>query len=44
MMHDMMMGSGMMWAMGLVCLLAVLFLMLGIAAFIKYLFFTKSGG
>ena len=30
-----MMGSGMMWAMGLVWLLVVLFLVLGIAAFIK---------
>jgi hypothetical protein len=44
MMRDMMMGGGMMWAMGLVCLLVILFLVLGIAAFIKYLFFTKSTG
>lgn len=43
MMYDMM-GSGMMWSMGLVWLLVFLFLVLGIAALIKYLFFTKSGG
>ena len=43
MMLDMMMGSGMMWAMGLVWLLVTLFLVLGIAGFIKYLFFSKSG-
>ncbi len=44
MMNDMMMGSGMMWAMGLVWLLVILFLVLGIAALVKYLFFTKSRG
>ncbi len=41
MMHDMMMGSGMMWAMGLVWLLVILVLILGIAALVKYLFFNK---
>jgi hypothetical protein len=44
MMHDMMMGGGMMWAMGLVWLLVILFLVLGIAALVKYLFFSKSRG
>jgi len=44
MMHDMMMSGGMMWAMGLVWLLVILFLVLGIAALVKYLFFTKSHG
>jgi len=39
MMHDMM-GSGMMWAMGLVWLLIVILLVLGIAALVKYLFFS----
>jgi hypothetical protein len=33
-----MMGGGMMWAMGLVWLLVIVFLVLGIAAFVKYLF------
>jgi hypothetical protein len=28
---------GMMWGMGLICLLAIIFLILGIAACIKYL-------
>jgi hypothetical protein len=42
MMHDMMMGGGTMWVMGLVWLLVILFLVLGIAALVKYLFFTKS--
>lgn len=37
-----MMGGGMMWAMGLVWLLVVLLLLLGVAALVKYLFF--SGG
>ena len=31
------MSTGMMWGMGLICLLAVVFLVLGIAAFVKYL-------
>ena len=44
MMHDMMMGRGMMWAMGLVWLLVILFLVLGIAVLVKYLFFIKSHG
>jgi hypothetical protein len=39
--HDMMMGGGMMWVMGLVWLLVILFLVLGIAALVKYLFFSK---
>jgi hypothetical protein len=39
MMHDMMMGSGMMWVMGLVWLLVILLLVLGIAALAKYVFF-----
>ena len=34
-------GGGMMWAMGLVWLLVILFLVLGIAALAKYLFFSK---
>jgi hypothetical protein len=40
MMNNMMdmMGSGMMWAMGLVWLLVVVLLILGIAALVKYLF------
>jgi hypothetical protein len=37
-MHDMMMGSGMMWGMGLAGLLIVLLLILGVAALVKYLF------
>ncbi len=36
-----MMGGGMMWAMGLICLLVTIFLVLGIAALVKYLFFSK---
>jgi len=31
------MSSGMIWGMGIVCLLIIIFLLLGIAAFIKYL-------
>jgi hypothetical protein len=38
MMHDMM-GTEMMWGMGLAGLLVVLVLVLGLAALIKYLFF-----
>jgi len=38
MMHDMM-GSGMMWAMGLLWLLLAVLLVLGIAALAKYVFF-----
>ena len=40
-MHDMMMGSGMMWAMSLVWLLVIVVLVLGIAALVKFLFFKK---
>ncbi len=36
-MHDMMNG-GMMWGMGLVGLLVLIFIVLGIAAFVKFLF------
>jgi hypothetical protein len=40
MMHDMMdMMGGMGWAMGLIWLLAVLVLVLGVAALVKYLLF-----
>jgi len=41
MMHDMMMSGGMMWGMGLVWLLVILFLVLAIAGLVKYLFFSK---
>ncbi len=44
MMHDMMMGGGMMWVMGLVWVLVILLFVLGIAALVKYLFFSKSRG
>lgn len=37
-MHGMMMGSGMMWGMGLGGLLIVFLLVLGVAALVKYLF------
>lgn len=38
-MENMMMdGSGMMWAMGALWLLAIVLLLLGIAALVKYLF------
>ncbi len=40
-MNDMMMGGGMMWAMGLVWLLVIVVLVLGIAALVKFLFFNK---
>jgi hypothetical protein len=43
MMHDMMMGGGMMWGVAIVWLLVVLVLVLGVAALVKYLFFSKSG-
>jgi hypothetical protein len=39
MMHDIMMGDGMMWGMALIWLLVVVLLILGIAALVKYLFF-----
>ena len=41
-MMDQMMGGGMMWAMGLIGLLVILVLVLGAAALVKYLFFTKG--
>ena len=47
MMHDMMNGSGMGWmmtGMGLVWLLFVVVLALGVAALVKYLFFSGKGG
>lgn len=37
-----MMGSGMMWGMGLFGLLGILVLVLAVAALIKYLFFSKK--
>jgi hypothetical protein len=39
MMRDMMMNSGMMWAMALAWLLVVVFLILAVAALAKYVFF-----
>jgi hypothetical protein len=41
-MMDQMMGGGMMWGMGLIGLLVIVALILGAAAFVKYLFFTKG--
>ncbi len=41
-MMDQMMGGGMMWGMGLIGLLIIIVLVLGAAALIKYLFFTKG--
>ena len=38
---DQMMGGGMMWGMGLIGLLVVIVLLLGAAALVKYLFFSK---
>jgi len=40
-MMDQMMGSGMMWGMGLIGLLVVIVLVLAAAALVKYLFFSK---
>lgn len=42
-MHDMMGGgmAGMMWGMGLVGLIVVVFVALALAALVKYLFFTN---
>lgn len=37
-----MMSTGMMWGMGLICLLLVLLLVLGLGALIKYLFFDNQ--
>jgi hypothetical protein len=41
-MMDHMMGSGMMWGMGLIGLLVIVVLLLAAAALIKYLFFSKG--
>jgi hypothetical protein len=41
MMDHMMMSGGMMWGMGLIGLLVIIVLLLGVAALVKYLFFTK---
>ena len=38
-----MMNGGTMWGMGLVWLLIILFVALGVAALIKYLFFHDGG-
>ena len=43
MMNGDMMGGGMMWGMGLFWLLAIIVLVLGAAALIKYLFFSGRG-
>jgi len=43
-MHDMMMGGGMMWVIGLVWVLVILLLVLGSPAIVKKLFFSKSRG
>ena len=37
------MGGGMMWGMGLIGLLVIVVLLLGAAALVKYLFFSKGG-
>jgi hypothetical protein len=42
MMHDMMIGNGMMWGMGLAWLLVISALVLGIPALVKYLIFARS--
>ena len=42
-MMDQMMGGGMMWGMGLIGLLVVVVLLLGAAALVKYLLFSKRG-
>ena len=42
-MMDQMMGGGMMWGMGLIGLLVIVVLLLGAAALVKYLFFSKRG-
>jgi len=36
------MGGGMMWGMGLLGLLVIVVLILGAAALVRYLFFTKG--
>jgi hypothetical protein len=38
-----MMSGGMMWGMGFLWLLLTLLVLLGIAALVKYLFFTRRG-
>jgi hypothetical protein len=35
-------GGGMMWGMGLIGLLLIIVLILGAAALVKYLFFSKT--
>jgi len=40
-MMDQMMGSGMMWGIGLIGLLVIIVLVLAAAALVKYLFFSK---
>jgi hypothetical protein len=40
-MIDHMIGSGMMWGMGLIGMLLIVVLVLEAAALVKYLFFTK---
>ena len=42
-MFEMMMSGGMMWGMGFLWLLLTLLVLLGIAALVKYLFFTRRG-
>jgi len=42
MMHDGMTHGPMMWGMGIGWILLIIFLVLGIAAFIKYLFFHRK--
>jgi hypothetical protein len=39
-MMDQMMGSGMMWGMGLIWLIVIVVLVLAAAALVKYLFFS----
>ena len=41
-MMDQLMGGGMMWGMGLIGLLVIVVLILGAAALVRYLFFTKG--
>jgi hypothetical protein len=41
-MMDQMMGGGMTWGMGLIWLLVIVVLILGAAALVRYLFFTKG--
>ena len=39
---EQMMGGGMMWGIGLIGLLVITVLLLGAAALVKYLFFSKN--